>query len=416
MKLLFLVKFYQPFDRGGSEWSTHDLAKLLVKRGHQVTILTVNFGTFSREIRDGIQIQRIPFFIKLKNPKSKISPFWTNNLIWYIYSTIYCFLFCLRRKFDIIHVHNNEFIPSAAIVGSFLKKPTVVTFRDYQVICNLGFCLWKSNHACNLHRYLTEDFIFFINNYVLEKNPIKSPLLLLAALRSRFWQYVLFTLAKKINYKIAVSQKVAAIFKANGIRDIKVIYNVVTVDQKPSPKSGNQIVYVGRFSKGKGVHLLAKIIPSLAQKLPKVQFLFIGSGDLYHFIQLKIVKSRERSQVKFLGQVDHQKVLEIIRKAGLVVSPSLWPEPLSRVIIESALLATPVVATSAGSNQEIVKSYRCGIISDPSESNLEKSVYKAYQEREILKKIITKNLNNIKSNFSTIPVKSYERLYRASVK
>ena len=62
MKILFLVKFYMPFDRGGSEWSTHDLAKLLTARGHKVTILTPNYGAKKEERLDGIAVKRFPFF------------------------------------------------------------------------------------------------------------------------------------------------------------------------------------------------------------------------------------------------------------------------------------------------------------------------------------------------------------------
>ena len=138
MRILFLVKFYPPYDRGGSEWSTRDLAKLLTDEGVEVLILTPNYGQKSREKIDDISIHRIPFPIKLKNPKSKIAPFWTNNLLWFVYSSIYCVYFCIKNRIDIVHVHSNEFIPSALAAKTFLKKPTVVTFRDYQSLCSLG--------------------------------------------------------------------------------------------------------------------------------------------------------------------------------------------------------------------------------------------------------------------------------------
>ena len=183
MNILFLVKFYQPFDRGGSEWSTHDLAKLLTSRGNSVTILTPNYGYKSQEIIEKINVKRIPFPIKLKNPKGEIAPFWTNNMLWYLYSFIYCIYFCKKNKVDIIHIHSNEFIPAAVITSFITKIRTVVTFRDYQALCPLGFCLWDKKRACNLRAYFNEDFIFFWNNYVKSKNILVFFLLLLAALR-----------------------------------------------------------------------------------------------------------------------------------------------------------------------------------------------------------------------------------------
>ncbi len=56
MKILFLAKFYQPFDRGGSEWSTRDLAYLLTGNGHSVTVVTPNFGAKSKDTIDKINL------------------------------------------------------------------------------------------------------------------------------------------------------------------------------------------------------------------------------------------------------------------------------------------------------------------------------------------------------------------------
>src|SRR3989344_7639259 len=144
MTILFLVKFFQPFDRGGSEIRTYELARSLVKNGDRVNIITPNYGAKATEIVEGIKIFRMPFPIKLKNSKDQIAPFWTNNITWFLFSTIYCIYICLKEDAKIIHAQNNEFIPAAAITSFLLKKKSIVTFRDYQSICPLGFCLWNN--------------------------------------------------------------------------------------------------------------------------------------------------------------------------------------------------------------------------------------------------------------------------------
>jgi glycosyltransferase involved in cell wall biosynthesis len=43
-----------------------------------------------------------------------------------------------------------------------------------------------------------------------------------------------------------------------------------------------------------------------------------------------------------------------MRTAAVLVAPSVWPEPFSRVLLEAMMLGTPIVATRAGGNEEVV--------------------------------------------------------------
>lgn len=411
MKILFLVKFYEPFDRGGSEWSTHDLAKLMVKSGHKVTILTPNYGTASHEVIEGIEIQRFPF-IKLRNPKGPIAPFWTNNLIWFIYTTFLCIFHSFKKDIDIIHAHSNEFIPAAALASDVLKKPSVVTFRDYQSLCSLGFCLWKKNRACNLIEFITSDFPFFYQNYVSGKNPFIYLVLLTAAIRARLMQKIIYFFAQKIDYKIAVSQRVAQIFKTNGVKEIVKIHNPVIINTKISEKSTNEIIYIGKFSKGKGIDMLFEKIKSILDENPKSYFKIIGSGHLEKSLKNKVIKLHLAKKVIFCGQISHNQVLSEVKKAGIVVVPSIWPEPLPRSAVETLLSGTPVIATDVGGLKEVVRNNLYGILCKPKPSDLQQAITKGFRIKNTLKKNIVKDLAKLRKHFTEDVSRSYEKIYQ----
>jgi len=412
MTILFLVKFYQPFDRGGSEWSTRDLAKLLKEKGHEVTILTPNYGSVSQELVEGINLRRIPFPIKLASPKSQIAPFWTNNLIWFLYSSIYIIYFFLKHNFDIIHVHSNEFLPAAYAAKIFLRKPTVATFRDYQSLCSLGFCLWEKKHACNLASFIKDEYPFFYKNYVQNKNIINYVVLFAAAIRAQALQKIIYTFAKRVDSKVAVSQKVADIFKHNGIKDIKVIHNPVLVEYKVSPKSSNQITYVGKFSKGKGAELLPQLLLSLSKSLKEAKYKLIGSGYLEKKIKSFITRNKLSSKVKITGQLSHKRTLAEINKSALVIVPSLWQEPLPRSVIETLENGVPVVATKVGGIPEIVADGKYGILTSTDTESFKKAVIRCYEDKNRFKNNIIQDLEKIKDRFSKKVVKRYLKVYQ----
>lgn len=411
MNVLFLVKFYEPFDRGGSEWSTHDLAKLLVKKGHKVTILTPNYGAKAHQVTGGIKIERFPFLRKLKNPKAEITPWWTNNIFWFAYTSLLCIWYVIKEKFDVIHVHSNEFLPAAVITQLVTKKPAVATFRDYQVICNFGFCLWHNSKACNFKEYLESDFKFFYENYIENKNIAKYLILYLAAIRSRIITKILFYFVAQIKYKVAVSKHLAEIFKANDITKMAVIRNPVLLSAPPA-KAKNGIVYIGKFSKGKGPDLLMEAVPQIIKKFPDAKFKFVGSGNLGAFLKKRARVLQIKDKVVFTGRVDHARALSIVRHAELVVVPSIWPEPLPRSVIETILAGTPVVATNVGGIGEILENKSYGILADPTISGLKIAVIKGFKTKEYLQANILKDLKALRRHFSEESVNKYLEIYQ----
>ena len=412
MRILFLVKFYQPFDRGGSEWSTHDLAKLLAKKGHKVSILTPNYGAHTNQIIEEINIFRFPFIKKLKNPKEAITPWWTNNLFWFIYTTFYIWWFTVKNKPDIIHIHSNEFIPAAVIVSKINNKKSIVTIRDYQILCNLGFCLWHKDLACqSIVEYLKKDFSFFYQNYSDRKSLLKYIYLQAAAIRGWFMQKIIKYFARQIDFKIAVSQKVSQVFTKNKFLNLHVINNPILIHQTPTKAFPDRIIYVGKLSPGKGVNLLLDAFIKVQRNLPDLKLLIVGSGILESKLLIEVKKHKLSKKVEFMGQVNHDEVLDLTRRSSFAIVPSVWPEPLPRSALETLLSGVPVIASARGGTKEAIKQ-EYGIIIKPNVSALNLAILQMVKHRALFKKNILKDLIKLKRHYSTEIADKYEKVYK----
>ena len=412
MKILMLTEYFAPYDFGGSEWSTYYLAKELIKNGHQVIIVTPNYGTKSEEFFEKIKIVRFPFFKKIKN-KSPVSPYWHTGLPWLIVSTFYLIKICKRESADIIHVQGKYFSPVAYFAKLILKIPAVLTVRDYQLICNYGFCIWGKTRACSLLEYFTKDFTFYIKNYLKTSSFFLTIANLFFAVNSRITKYFYSFFAKKLDLCICISRAQAKIYRENGFKKIKVIYNPMSfskVDFKQD--SEKQIVYAGRLTPGKGPVLLFEALPQVFKKFRNLKILIAGEGLLKDELKTIAKQNNFGEKIDFLGQLDHPKLLEIYSKSLLTVVPSIWPEPFGRVALESISQGTPVVATDKGGLKEIIDDSLTGYIAKVKSDSLSKAIIKGINNNSVLRLSIQRNYKNLQNKFQTENVKQYIKIYK----
>ena len=62
------------------------------------------------------------------------------------------------------------------------------------------------------------------------------------------------------------------------------------------------------------------------------------------------------------GWASREDVLRALRRATALVFPSLWDEPLSRVLLEALALGTPIAAMDTGGTREIVANDDSGLL------------------------------------------------------
>ncbi len=131
-------------------------------------------------------------------------------------------------------------------------------------------------------------------------------------------------------------------------------------DPLPAPGSFEYrepyIVYLGRLSPEKGVHVL---LDALAD-VPEVTLKIVGDGPQKETLQTKVQK--QGLQADFLGHVTGEKKSELLRRAMVAVVPSVCYETFSLAAIESMASGTPVVASDVGSLPFVVEDGKSGLL------------------------------------------------------
>ena len=138
--------------------------------------------------------------------------------------------------------------------------------------------------------------------------------------------------------------------------------NFVARDYGIGDGSGGYALFVGRLSEEKGIHTLLQAWPQLS---PRIPLMIIGDGPLNPLVAQ--LAERYPEQVIMRGWCPPESVIAAMQSARILVFPSLWNEGFGRVVAESYMAGTPVVASAMGSIAEIVQSGETGGLFRPGD-------------------------------------------------
>jgi len=166
---------------------------------------------------------------------------------------------------------------------------------------------------------------------------------------------------------LAVSQAIADELRAAGIPRVEVVPNIV--DAVETRELGARtpdfalperfLLFVGKLEENKGARLL---VPALARARAGLPLVVLGEGTLTH--ALKFEAASQGIELVQRGWAPREDVLATMARATALVFPSLWPEPLSRVLLEALALGTPVAAMDTGGTREILGEGDAGLLVD----------------------------------------------------
>jgi glycosyltransferase involved in cell wall biosynthesis len=66
--------------------------------------------------------------------------------------------------------------------------------------------------------------------------------------------------------------------------------------------------------------------------------------------------------------VDHDDVLRLMHRCSLLLFPSVWGEPLSRVLLEAGAVGAPMLAMPTGGTSDIITNGEHGMLEGTVES------------------------------------------------
>ena len=138
----------------------------------------------------------------------------------------------------------------------------------------------------------------------------------------------------------------------------KVLHGV-EIEAPPSVAREDHALFVGRLVVEKGVENAIEACARAGMRL-----VILGEGPLRD--DLEALAHRLGADVEFRGQVAQDDVLAEMRRARLLIVPSLWHEVLALVIVQAIAAHLPIVATDVGGNPDLLGDGR-GLLYPPGD-------------------------------------------------
>ncbi len=123
--------------------------------------------------------------------------------------------------------------------------------------------------------------------------------------------------------------------------------------------SGGYALFLGRMAPEKGAHRAID-----AARKAGVPLMLAGkmreSWEMQYFASE--VEPRLGGDIQWLGEVAHQRKVELLGEASALLFPIRWAEPFGMVMIEAMACGTPVIAFPEGAAPEVVDPGRTGFL------------------------------------------------------
>lgn len=333
MRILTVLTYYRPHTSGLTIYAER-LAKALVQRGHEVTVLTSQFEKDLplEEVQDGVRIRRVP--VALRISKGVIMPS-LGRLAWEE-----------TRKHDALLLHLPQFDAAGlAIRGWLLKKPTVIIYHS-DLILSAGLFNRFVNFVINFMNDLAARFTHRISSYT-EDFASHSPYLRRFASKVR----VISPAVEMPQSEPQAAAAFAAVHNPTGRRPV--------------------IAMATRFAAEKGVEVLLQALPAVLEKFPNALVWFAGQykevlGEEEYAQRLfpLIAEYERKGQWKFLGTLPMQDMPSFYQGLDLLVVPSTnSTETFGFVQIEAMMNGKPVVASALPGVRQPVRMSGMGLVS-----------------------------------------------------
>jgi phosphatidylinositol alpha-mannosyltransferase len=179
---------------------------------------------------------------------------------------------------------------------------------------------------------------------------------------------VLGPLFEKITAKIAVSELARRVQVEHLGGNAVEIPNGVDVPFYASaeplpgyPRAGGTVAFVGRFTEQrKGMPVLLDALRRLAPSMPGLRLLVVGGGEGE---QLMAAAGPElAARIDLLGQVDDATKARALRSVDVYCAPNLGGESFGMILTEAMAAGTPVLASALDSFRRVLDDGTAGVL------------------------------------------------------
>lgn len=280
---------------GGVRSHVADLAQTLIARGHEVSVLAPIDE--HDDVPDWIVDGGRPVSVPYNGSVAKLS--------FGVKATGRVRRWIRDGNFDVLHVHE-PLAPSLSLLACWVGRGPIVA-------------TWHSSSERS--RMLSAGF------------------------------YIAQTAMEKVTARIAVSEDARrflvghvggdAVLIPNGVR----VSDFVTDERLPAfDPSRPSMVFLGRMDEPrKGLHVLVGALPEIVAKVPDVQVVIVGPGDIDE--QRESLDPSVRDNVVYLGRVSDADKARAFASADIYIAPHTGGESFGIVLAEAMAASTAVLAS-----------------------------------------------------------------------
>jgi glycogen synthase len=336
VKLVLASEVYPPRG-GGAAWSTRALALGLRAAGHDVSIVTTSAGP---EDLDGLVVCRLAVGRGRRR-----------------FAVPRAFQGVLART-DSAVVHAQHSLSALAVLRGRRAARVAVTVRDHWPIC---FWSTRISRGAVCPRCGLLPMTRCVTGHVPAPDPLSW-----GAIPYMTWDLGAKRRALgRAGAVLAVSEAIGNELRAAAIPRVEVIPNIVDAAEAraiaatpPSFELPDRfLLFVGKLEDNKGARLL---VPTVAASRTGLPLVVLGEGSLAQGMRFDATSAGVTLVLR--GWAHREDVLRAMARATALVFPSLWSEPLSRVLLEALALGTPVAAMATGGTREILSSPDSGLV------------------------------------------------------
>jgi glycosyltransferase involved in cell wall biosynthesis len=313
---------------GGAIWVVQSYVEALMEHGCAVTICATADRVTDLFRRVGCEIVEIPEMVRAIDPRrDAIAVAKLARVI-------------RRRRFDVVHTHTSK----GGIVGRAAARLAGVPIVLHTAH---GFAFHERSSRRSMAVYVT-----------LERLAARwSDRIITVSEFHRQWA---------LDLGIGSPDKVVTIH--NGISRARLAVSPSRTDVRQDlglAEDDLVIASIGRLAAGKGLEDLVAALPEVLRAQPRARLLLAGDGPLRQELEAQVRAADLEGSVRLPGF--RQDVGDLLMAADLVAAPSLR-EGLSISVLEAMAMGRPIVATTIGSNRELIDDGVSGLLVPPDDA------------------------------------------------
>jgi glycosyltransferase involved in cell wall biosynthesis len=362
MKILLIN--YRYFVSGGPERYMFNLIDLLKSKGHQIIPFSINYSKNSySEYKD--------FFVSPLSNEEEVyfkeqtwsvrsfartisRAFYSNE----VYDKLNSLIKYTKPDFAIVLHYLRKLSPSIIVALSDNKLPFIVRISDFAMICSNAH-LTRNGKICEL---CIKGSSFNSVKYKCVQNSFGASTVNYFSTKFHYFKGYY---SKISTFAVPSRFTINKMIEAGWPKDKFTYLPTFVQDINPIPTiKKRQFVFNHRLVKLKGAHILLEAINILKKSnINNFECIIAGDGPIEYINELKsFVKKNELNNILFTGNLNNDKLNELVLESLFTVAPSMWYDNLPNSTLESMALGTPVIASNKGSFSEIIIDNETGLL------------------------------------------------------